>query len=289
MGVFGSKEKVALCFLISYEHRLTHESLWREWIAPNSDIIQIYFHYKDLSKIQSSWIRSHALPPEAITQTSYFNIVPALFTMLAYAYHHDKHNTWFCFFTESCVPIVSPEYFRRMFQQYKNENIMKWQAAYWNIQLHQRANLRLLPSEFHLSNDPWIILSRDGVEKCLNFMLLRNQLYQTICAGGLANESIFSIVFQSYHILSTSIRNEITTLCDWKRKSSPTSPYLFNEATQENKTWILQEKEKHPFAFFLRKVSPNFPDETLKDVWFTSRSAVNHAGEYCPTGNTHKL
>ena len=31
--------KIALCFIINYEHILNKELIWREWIEPNKDII----------------------------------------------------------------------------------------------------------------------------------------------------------------------------------------------------------------------------------------------------------
>jgi protoheme ferro-lyase len=42
--------KTALCFLISYEHILNKEQLWIDWIKPNQDIINVYFHYKDINQ-----------------------------------------------------------------------------------------------------------------------------------------------------------------------------------------------------------------------------------------------
>ena len=51
--------KIALCFIISYEHILNKEELWREWIEHNKDIINVYFYYKDLKKIKSEWIQKH--------------------------------------------------------------------------------------------------------------------------------------------------------------------------------------------------------------------------------------
>ena len=41
-----------LCFIISYDHILNKEELWREWIEPNKDIINVYFYYKELQKIK---------------------------------------------------------------------------------------------------------------------------------------------------------------------------------------------------------------------------------------------
>ena len=45
--------KIALCFIINYDHILNKEDIWREWIEPNKDIINVYFYYKDFNKIKS--------------------------------------------------------------------------------------------------------------------------------------------------------------------------------------------------------------------------------------------
>ena len=45
--------KVALCFIISYDHILNKEHIWRKWIDYNKDIINVYFYYKDIKKINS--------------------------------------------------------------------------------------------------------------------------------------------------------------------------------------------------------------------------------------------
>ena len=45
--------KIALCFIISYEHILNKEDIWKQWIEPNKDIINTYFYYKDITKIKS--------------------------------------------------------------------------------------------------------------------------------------------------------------------------------------------------------------------------------------------
>ena len=44
--------KIALCFIISYDHILNKEHIWRKWIEPNKDIINVYFYYKDIKKIK---------------------------------------------------------------------------------------------------------------------------------------------------------------------------------------------------------------------------------------------
>ena len=118
--------KIALCFIISYDHILNKEEQWIRWIEPNKDLINVYFHYGDYKKIKSKWIRDRAIPIEYIARTSYFHVVPAYMSLLNYAAVHDTQNQWFCLLTDSCVPIVSPLKFREMFLTYYKYGIFKW-------------------------------------------------------------------------------------------------------------------------------------------------------------------
>ena len=260
--------KIALCFIISYEHILNKEQLWIDWIKPNKDIINVYFHYKDINLIKSDWIKLHTISPKIIQNTTYYKVVPAYMSVLTYAYEHDKENKWFRMLTDSCVPIISPENFRNMFASNYKVSIIKCKPAYWNISLHHRANLRLLSKEFWLANDPWFILCRDHVHKCILFLTYKTSIYKQINMGGLANESIFAIILQTFGELTNPIKliNESSTICDWNRMSTPTSPYVFNEATSENINIISNLLKENKYAMFLRKVSKNFPDSAIKDI-----------------------
>ena len=260
--------KVALCFIISYEHVLNKEQLWIDWIKPNQDIINIYFHYKDIIKIQSPWIKLYTIPPNIVQPTSYYNVVPAYMSILSYAYNHDTDNVWFCLLTDSCIPIISPEKFRKMFLEHYQASIIKCKPAYWDITIHRRSNLRLLLKEYWLANDPWFTLCRDHVNKCILFLTYKNDIYQQINSGGLANESMFAIILQTFKELTNPLRmiNESSTLADWTRMSSPTSPYLFKEGTQENINIICNQLKENKYAMFLRKVHREFPDSIIKDI-----------------------
>ena len=260
--------KVALCFIISYEHVLNKEQLWIDWIKPNKDIINIYFHYKDINKIKSPWIKLYTIPPNITQPTSYYNVVPAYMSILSYAYNHDIENIWFCLLTDSCVPIISPEKFRKMFFDHYQASIISCKPAYWDITIHRRANLRLLSKEYWLANDPWFTLCRDHVNKCMLFLMCRNDIYQKINNGGLANESMFAIILQTFNELTKSQRmiNQSATLADWTRMSSPTSPYLFKEGTEENINIICNLLKENKYAMFLRKVHRNFPDSVIKEI-----------------------
>jgi hypothetical protein len=266
--------KVALCFIISYEHVLQKEEYWIKWINSNKDLFNIYFHYKEKNKIKSKWILNHCIPEKYIKSTSYYNVVPAYMSLLTYAYEIDKNNQWFCMLTDSCVPIISPENFRKLFFNYYNKSIIKCGKAYWNIDLHRRSNLRLFPKEYHLVNDPWFTLCRYHIHLCILFIVGQNGMYQTINNGGLANESIFAIILQKFKELNKNkILNTSATICDWSRMSTPTSPHLFNECTEVDENIINNLLKMNPYALFLRKVNYKFPDEKLN---FISKINLGH-------------
>ena len=270
--------KVALCFIISYEHVLNKEQLWIDWIKPNKDIINIYFHYKDIHKIKSEWIKLYTIPPKLTQSTTYYNVVPAYMSILSYAYEHDKENIWFCLLTDSCIPVISPEKFRKMFFDHYQASIIKCKPSYWNITIHRRANLRLLKQTYWLANDPWFTLSRNHVNKCLIFLMYKNDIYQQTNRGGLANESIFAIILQTFDELTNQVRtiNESATLSDWTRMSSSTSPYLFKEGSEENVNIICNLLKENKYAMFLRKVHRDFPNSIIKDIMHTD---FNHEYE----------
>ena len=270
--------KVALCFIISYEHVLNKEQLWIDWIKPNQDIINVYFHYKDINLIKSEWIKLYTIPPNIIQNTSYYNVVPAYMSILSYAYNHDKNNIWFCLLTDSCIPIITPEKFREMFFNHYQASIIKCKPAYWDITIHRRANLRLLTKEYWLANDPWFTLSRDHVHKCILFLTLKTGIYKQINMGGLANESIFAIILQTFGELTNPMKliNESATLSDWSRMASPTSPYLFKEGSSENINIISNLLKENKYAMFLRKAHKSFPDPIIKQIMNTN---FNHKYE----------
>jgi hypothetical protein len=162
--------KIALCFIISYDHILNKEHIWRDWIKPNKDIINVYFYYKDITKIKSKWIIDHAIPQNYIYETSYYHVIPAYTSILSFAVNHDKNNQWFCLLTDSCCPIISPMRFKYLFYENYNKSIMTWKKAWWNVNFHKRANLALLPTELRLANDPWFVLCREDVQKIILFV-----------------------------------------------------------------------------------------------------------------------
>ena len=257
--------KVALCFIISYEHILNKEEIWKEWIEPNKDIINVYFYYKDFKKIKSQWIREHAIPPNCIYETSYYHVIPAYLSIMKFALLQDINNLWFCMLSDSCCPIISPK-FRYLFYQNYKKSIMNWKEAWWNPDFHKRANLKKLPKELHLANDPWFTLKRENIYQILNFVNKQTDLTKIICNGGLANESLFAIILYYYKQLENKngVIPAVTHITDWSRMTSATSPHIFKEANDKDIKFIVSELEKNKYAMFIRKIAPEFSNKILR-------------------------
>jgi hypothetical protein len=258
-------KKVALCFIISYNHKLNKEKIWKQWIEENKDIINVYFHYKNYNEIHSEWIKKHAIHPKCTVETDYMHIVPAYLTLMNFALYHDKNNRWFCFLTDSCVPIISPLRFRELFFENYSKTIMSWCKAWWNVQFCNRANLKLLKEDFHLANDPWFIIKREDAIRFMNYSKLNTPIYNLICKGDVANESIFAIILYSANQLNNKVKNEVTHAADWSRMSSATSPHIFKEGDKKDILFIDDFLKKNKFTMFLRKVDSCFPDNILKN------------------------
>ena len=257
--------KIALCFIISYDHILNKEEICKELIEPNKDIINVYFYYKDYTKIKSQWIKEHTLPPSYIRETSYYHVIPAYLSLMRFALTHDRDNNWFCMLTDSCCPVISPKKFRYLFYKNYNKSIMSWKPAWWNIDFHKRANLSKLPQEFHLANDPWFTLKREHILQIITFTNKKQDITKTICNGGIANESLFAIILYCYKQLELKgpVISAITHITDWSRMTSATSPHLFKKGDETDTKFIDSELNKNKYAMFIRKIAPEFPDELL--------------------------
>jgi hypothetical protein len=263
--------KVALCFIINYDHILIKEKIWKEWIEPNKDIINVYFYYKDISKINSKWILDHIIPSNYIYETSYLHIIPAYFSLMNYAIENDSNNLWFCMLTDSCCPIISPKKFRYLFYNFYNKSIINCKKAWWNIQHNKRSNLYQLPEELRLGNDPWFIMKRENVLQCLSFVNLQKKITSIISSGGIANESLFAIIlyiYKEFNFSNTYNKDKIfltsTHIIDWNRKKSHTSPHVFKEGNEIDIQFIEKSLSLNNNLFiFIRKIDVDFPDKIL--------------------------
>uniref|UniRef100_A0A6C0HSL5 Uncharacterized protein n=1 Tax=viral metagenome TaxID=1070528 RepID=A0A6C0HSL5_9ZZZZ len=272
--------KVALCFIISYSHIVNKEKIWLDWIEPNKDIINVYFHYKNYSDIKSEWIRKHAIHPKCIVETNYMHVVPAYLALMSFAMIHDLKNQWFCFLTDSCVPIISPLKFRELFFENYSKTIMNWRKAWWNVQFCNRANLKMLKEESRLANDPWFVMKREDAYSCITYSRVNTNIYTLICSGDVANESIFAIMLYAVNKLK-EVKQCVTHAADWSRMTSATSPHVFKEGDKKDLLFINDFLEKNRYTMFLRKVDPKFPDQILTEYINKDDDVANRLKRIC--------
>jgi hypothetical protein len=145
---------------------------------------------------------------------------------------------------------------------------MNWRKAWWNIKFHKRANLEYLPEEMRLANDPWFILKREHIG-CINNFTYHPQtknIYKTVCAGGLANESLFAIILYAYNQINNkkNVIPAVTHATDWSRMENSTSPHLFKNANEVDIKFIDKVFKEHEYVSFIRKISPEFSDSVLR-------------------------
>tara|TARA_Y200000002_G_scaffold383256_1_gene404493 strand:+ start:6261 stop:7166 length:906 start_codon:yes stop_codon:yes gene_type:complete len=257
--------KVALCFLVNYTNSLIKEDIWKEWIEPNKDIIEVYIHYNKNVPIKSEWIKKHAIPLKNIKSTSYYHVIPAYFSVLQFALIDKVNNQWFCMLTESCVPIVSPQKFRNMFFNNSTRSIFSWRKAWWNVYLHKRSNLKYFQDDMRVGHDPWFVLKRNDVYRCVSYPKLNKRIFDLVCQGGLANESLFAIILYQNKKLSDVI-NQPSHVVDWSNPSSATSPYVFSSGSEKEVEFIKESLHKNRYSMFLRKIGKKFPDSVINQL-----------------------
>lgn len=256
--------KAALCFIINYEHELAKEAIWREWIAPNADIINVYFYYADKAKIKSPWVLEHTVPESYVKPTSYMNVMPAYLGITRAALAGDEANQWFIYLTDFDVPIISPRRFRYLFLNYHDRTFMGWKPAWWNVAKECRANLQAVAERLRLANSPWFTMSREHARAVLKFIRTNSALAETVFNGIVANESFFALALEHQGLLKDVVPVD-THLSDWSRVSSATSPHKFEiSGDPRDRAFIEDGLAANPMAMFLRKVMATFPDATLQ-------------------------
>lgn len=103
---------------------------------------------------------------------------------------------------------------------------------------------------------------------------MNSKICNTVCNGGLANESLFAIIMCHYNKIQTVI-SKTTHMADWFRMSSPTSPHMFKEGTQDDSDFIDKFLKENDLVMFIRKVHPKFPDELLRKYIFNENNDDN--------------
>jgi hypothetical protein len=126
-------------------------------------------------------------------------------------------------------------------------------------------------------------LTKENVKQIMHFIITQKTITETICSGGLANETLFAVIFKLYkelddnstnkhrsHILSVS-----SHIADWNRRSSTTSPHVFKDANETDIKFIDDQLERNHYSCFIRKISPDFPDDILKYYIYENNKEID--------------
>jgi hypothetical protein len=107
-------------------------------------------------------------------------------------------------------------------------------------------------------------------------MIKKQNIYQSVCKGGLANESIFAIILKTFNEINNkfTLINTSSTISDWSRMENVTSPHVFKndipDVLEKDKNFIYNELKKNKFVLFLRKVKYDYPDDILLEFIYNT-------------------
>ena len=260
---------VTFCFLVTRD--LIKESTWRSWLSRLQDLglkFNVITHcslaYKE--NIRSEWLKYTIIPDEYLRDTFWAWLTKATLSMYKYALENSK-SSWYSIHSESCVPFVSPERFIENFQQFKHNSFLNHCKAWWTptYSSNDRANLHLLPKEYHLAHAQWCILCLEDMVDIINLTESDKQLTDIITSGHTADESILAIFLFKINNFKNVI-NKLTTITDWKRSPTGCNPYTFNSWTEADKIAVhelCEDKTKNEYMF-MRKIGKEFPDNLLE-------------------------
>ena len=260
---------VVFCFLVTKD--LVKEEIWRAWFAR---LQALNFRFKILTHVsppqaahvKSPWLRETLLPPAHTCATAWGWVMSAMLNMYTYAVQQ-LPAAWYSLHSESCVPLVSPETFIANFQRFKNQSFVRYSKAWWTPTPvpNDRANLHLLPTEWHWAHPQWSILCHADLSQLLALAAAKPDLTQTLLTGHAAEESFLAVYLYQINNFKNVVP-KATTLVDWKRAvAGGGSPHTFQEWTPADFAAVaeLRAAEGNNYLF-LRKIGATFPDEVLR-------------------------
>jgi hypothetical protein len=261
---------VTFCFLVTQD--LVKEELWRHWFARLQALdfkFNIITHISPAQKarVQSDWLRQTFLPDTSLCETAWGWLMRAELAMYTYAVAHHP-AAWYTLHSESCVPLVAPETFIAQFQAYKTHTFLNYQKAWWTPTPVpcDRANLHLLPPDYHWAHPQWSILCHEDLSQLVALAQADPHLTHILSSGHTADESFLAVYLYKINNFKNVIP-KATTLVDWKRGTGA-SPHTFLSWTEVDKAVVAElqaanAEKKHNYLF-LRKIGAAFPDEVLR-------------------------
>jgi hypothetical protein len=264
-----SNNSVTFCFLVTKD--LVKEHIWRKWLER---LAELKFKFKvvthcspaHIKHINSDWLRESLLPADYLFDTAWGWVMNAMLAMYTYATEQAPAD-WYSLHSETCVPFVSPEKFIESYRKFKQNTFISHCKAWWSPSPkcgEDRANLHLLPSEYHLAHAHWVILCHEDLTQLVKLAKDDEHLTRILIGGSSAEESFVAIFLYKINNFKNVI-NKLTTITDWKRTPNGKNPYIFNSWNEADRTAIAEicaDQSKHEYMF-MRKLGADFPDEIL--------------------------
>lgn len=261
---------VTFCFLVTKD--LVKEQIWRKWFDRLTELglkIKVITHTSpaQINNITSDWLKQTLMPRSYLTETDWGWVMNAMLSMYGYALENSP-SAWYTLHSETCVPLVSPEIFIKNFQAAKQHSFLSYCKAWWtpNNACNYRANLHLLPNEYHLAHSQWSILCHEDLTQMLTLAKTDVWLTSILLNGHAAEESFIAVFLYKINNFKNVIQ-KLTTITDWKRTPNGNNPYTFMGWTDADKAAVAEmcaDKTKTDYMF-LRKVGATFPNAVLNE------------------------
>ena len=260
------KQQVTFCFLVTKD--LVKETVWRKWL---DKLAQLNFNFQVVThcspnftkNITSDWLRQTLLPEKYLCETGWGWVMKATLALYKYATEQAPAD-WYTLHSETCVPFVTPEKFIELYTTYKQNTFISYCKAWPGILQCKRANLHLLPPEYHLVHQNWVILCHEDLSQMLHLAQVDRKLTTTLMTGHVADESFIAVFLYKINNFK-NVLNKLTTIADWKRTPNGNNPYTFNSWTETDQTIVAElgkDRTKNEYMF-LRKIGPAFPEKVL--------------------------
>lgn len=220
--------ELALLMLIIDD--LPYEEIWRRWIRKQKFSVNVYIHAKFPERVRSPWVREHLVPSDLCPEWGSLEIVEAELLLLDAATKTSSAE-YFCFVSESCVPIgawdVRPSHSLFDLRQ-GPENGYAESGQFLPLEMH-------MPRAKIAKASQWCLLTRDDTRAVLSVSsVLLPFFYEVHCA----DEMFFATVLS---LMDREVEHRAVTYVKW--------------ASQCEKSPQVLEIQDVDFLFKLTKIS----------------------------------
>jgi hypothetical protein len=257
------------CFLLTND--LTKEHIWREWFDGLERLefkyeIVVHCSLSHKENVKSEWLRQWFMPDKWMQPTAWGWLVPAMMSMYDYSLRMHRAE-WYTLHSETCVPMVSPERFVEIFNEYKKHSFISYDNIWWNPFFTKRANLQMFPKEMQFVHSQWCIFCHEDLSQMVVLSKTNeriNKMLGMLMSGHTADESYAAVILFNINRLKNVIKKK-TTLVDWKRTPNGNNPYKFDTWSKPDEESVRENRETNANEYmFMRKVGASFPDSVLR-------------------------